>query len=362
MLSNCDGRRAVATNFDHAGPWRAVSRCAIWLLFLAFGFACTACPAWGQTRLRIATLNVEILTAPGVRAGELQKYRWDVARRAQFERTASVIEALNPDVFNLLEATSKEAIDLLVEILHEKGLTDLHGYHVECNDSYTGMDVSVITRLKPELVDDLAIRTLYSSSDDPTWRQAYSMTSPNGNPIRRNASLSRNGCYLLSIDGYKLGFLGLHLKSDPSDPYANAQREAQAEIAKRIVRQEIVGRGYTPIILGDLNDYDPDVPDRDPERETVTQVLAKLKDFDPETPAPELFNAATKIGRQADRYTSHWDRNENGVEDPFDVFTMIDHILLPQSLSASVRRAFVFHSVELRTTDHRAVVVDLDLP
>ena len=68
------------------------------------------------------------------------------------------------------------------------------------------------------------------------------------------------------------------------------------------------------------------------------------------------------IPRQADRYTSFWDRNENGARDPYDVFTMIDHILLPKELMPYVKRAFIFHSIALETLDHRAVVVDLVLP
>jgi endonuclease/exonuclease/phosphatase family metal-dependent hydrolase len=311
---------------------------------------------------RIVTLNVEILTAPGVQAGELQKYRWDEARRAQFERVASLIEALEPDVFNLLEATSREAVDLLVELLHAKGLTSYRGYHVECHDTYTGMDVAVIARRPLDEVDGASIRTFYSEADDPTWRHAYAAPGKTGSPIRQTASLSRNGCYLMTVGGHKLGFLGLHLKSNPSDAYSNAQREAQAEIARRIVRQEIAGRGYLPILLGDFNDFDPETPDRDDERETSTQVLALLKDYDPSRPGPESFNAARHIVRKEDRYTSHWDRNENGVEDPYDVFTMIDHVLLPNELAGCVRRAFIFHNLDLRTTDHRGVVVDLLLP
>ena len=74
------------------------------------------------------------------------------------------------------------------------------------------------------------------------------------------------------------------------------------------------------------------------------------------------MNIATLIPRQADRYTSFWDRNENGARDPYDVFTMIDHIFLPKELMPLVTRAFIFHSVDLATSDHRAVVVDLVLP
>ncbi len=318
--------------------------------------------AYAQTPLRIATFNAEILTAPGRRDGRLQKYRWDLARREQFERVAAVIEAINPDVLNLVEVTSKASVDLLVEILHEKGLTDYRGYHVENNDGFTSMDVALISKIKPTPVDGQPIRTMYSKRDDPTWRQAYQVKTKAGGTSNRNASISRNAVFLLEIEGYKLGFLGLHLKSNPSNDDANALRASQAKIAQRIIHQEIVGRGYLPIVLGDLNDYDPDVPDRDEKRSTRTTVLRDLKNFDQQHPGDELANVARLIPRQADRYTSFWDRNENRARDPYDVFTMIDHILLPVELMPFIQRAFIFHCVDLETSDHRAVVVDLVLP
>ena len=319
-------------------------------------------PTRADTPLRIATFNAEILTAPGSWDGRLKKYRWDIARKAQFERVAAVIEAINPDVLNLVEVTSKESVDLLVKILHEKGLTDYRGYHVESHDSFTSMDVALLSKFPPDKIKGQAIRTMYSENDDPTWRQTYRVVGRTGRTSNRNGCISRNAVYLLNVNGHKLGFLGLHLKSNPSKDSANALRSAQAQIAQRIIRQEITGRGYLPIVLGDINDYDADIPDRDETRDTATTVLHDLKDFDPKQAGDELVNVAKLMPRQADRYTSFWDRNENGARDPYDVFTMIDHILLPQELMPLVKRAFIFHSIGLETSDHRAVVVDILLP
>ncbi len=133
-------------------------------------------------------------------------------------------------------------------------------------------------------------------------------------------------------------------------------------MARRLIRGEIVSRGYLPVVLGDLNDYDPDVPDRDDTRSTKTSVLASLKDFDSEQPGNELVNVAERIPRVEDRFTSHWDWNENGARDPQDVFTMIDHILLPAELMPYVERAFIARCVTLETSDHYPVVVDLSFP
>jgi endonuclease/exonuclease/phosphatase family metal-dependent hydrolase len=166
----------------------------------------------------------------------------------------------------------------------------------------------------------------------------------------------------MTVGGHKLGFLGLHLKSNPQDEYSNAKRLGEAAVARRILRGEILDRGYLPVVLGDLNDYDPDVPDRDESRDTATTVLLDLKDFDSARPGAELVNVAERMARQADRYTSHWDWNENHAHDGDDVYTMIDHILLAKELMPNVFRAFICHTISLDTSDHYAVVVDLRLP
>jgi endonuclease/exonuclease/phosphatase family metal-dependent hydrolase len=312
--------------------------------------------------LRIVTFNAEFLAAPHTRTGNIQHYRFDYGRRQHLERVAHLIETLNPDIFNLVEVTSKEAVDQIVDILHEKGLKDYRGYHIDSNDTFTALDVAVITKYPPDPVDGQPIRTIYSAEDDPTWRESFEVRERDGSTRHLTASLSRNSLYFITVAGYKLGFLGLHLKSDPQDDYSNSRRMAEAAVARRVLRGEVTRRGYLPIVLGDLNDYDPDVPDRDKSRDTSTTVIRDLKDFDPQRPGPELVNVAERIVRQVDRYTSHWDWNENGAHDGDDVYTMIDHILLAKELMPHVTRAFICHTVSLDTSDHYAVVVDLKLP
>jgi endonuclease/exonuclease/phosphatase family metal-dependent hydrolase len=312
--------------------------------------------------LRIVTFNAEYLAAPGVTPGEIENYRFEHGRRQHLERVAHLIETLNPDIFNLVEVTSKAAVNQLVAILHEKGLADYRGYHVDSNDTYTALDVALITRYPPDVIDGRPIRTYFSPGDDPTWRESFQFRGRNGNIVRDTTSLSRNSVYFITVAGHKLGFLGLHLKANPQDAYSNAKRTGEAILAGRVLRGEIVKRGYVPVVLGDLNDYDPDVPDRDESRDTSTTVLRDLKDFDALRRGPELVNVAERIMRQADRYTSHWDWNENRAHDGDDVYTMIDHILLAKELMPHVTRAFICHSVSLDTSDHYAIVVDLRLP
>jgi endonuclease/exonuclease/phosphatase family metal-dependent hydrolase len=335
----------------------------VWCAFVvAVGTLAQLSAAEDTIPLRIVTFNAEFLAAPRTATGTIQNYRFDYGRTQHLERVAHLIETLNPDIFNLVEVTSKEAVDRIVAILHEKGMRDCRGYHVDSNDTFTALDVAVITKYPADVVDGQPIRTVYSKEDDPTWRENFQAPDRDGTMRRMTASLSRNSLYFITVGGYKLGFLGLHLKSDPQDDYSNARRMAEAAVARRVLRGEVVRRGYLPVVLGDLNDYDPDVPDRDKSRDTSTTALRELKDFDPQRPGPELVNVAERIVRQADRYTSHWDWNENGAHDRDDVYTMIDHILVAKELMPHVTRAFICHTVSLDTSDHYAVVVDLRLP
>lgn len=310
--------------------------------------------------LRIMTFNAQLLAAPGTSVN-LPRFRSDAARQAHCERVAALIETLRPDILNLCEVNCRETVDYLVGILHERGLTEYCGYHVENADTYTGLDVALIARTPLDEPDGQPLRMFYSPVGDDTWRQPYLAPDDGGAIHERTTGISRNVVYYFTVSGHKLGLLGLHLRSHPGNTASDAQRTAEAKVAQRIVRNEIVARGYTPIVLGDLNDYDPDVPDRNESLSTKTTVLADIENYDPATPEPELVNAASRIVRRVDRYTSTWDRNENGAVDRDDALTMIDHILVYRDLMPAVRRVFISHLTDLNLSDHSPVIVDLDL-
>ena len=326
-------------------------------------------------RLRIACFNAENLAAPG-ESTRLTRFRFEPARQRHLERIAAVIEAIDPDILVMSEVVSSEGVEAVVAILREKGLEAFRGYHVDGADSFSGFDVAVFSRIEPDEVDGRRIHInvpkrrsargggaeAVTDEGDDTWlRQPYTFVDDRGEDRSEAAVLQRHAVAYFTVCGRKIALLGMHLKSNPSDVGANAQRTAETRIARDIIRRRIVAKGYLPIVLGDLNDYDPDVPMADAVRKTQTTVLRDLKDYDEATQGPELVNAATRMPRVADRYTSHWDFNENGAPDGEDVFTMIDHILLHRDLEPAIRRAFIFHAIDLDVSDHYPVVVDLDL-
>ncbi|MFM8705230.1 MAG: endonuclease/exonuclease/phosphatase family protein [Planctomycetia bacterium] len=337
--------------------------------------------------LRIAAFNAENLAAPGERT-TLTRFRFEPARRRHLEHIAAVVEALAPDMLVMPEVVSREGVDAVVSLLHAKGLTGYHGYHVDGRDKFSGFDVAIFSRIEPDEIDGRRIHIFVpagnkrsakrgrgdgegdaaaadapdtAGKDDAWMRRAYSHADDRGGTRHEEAVLQRHAVAYFTVAGRKIGLLGVHLKSNPSDVGSNAQRMAETAIAREIVRREIVGRGYAPIVLGDINDYDPDVPMADANRRTRTTVLHDLKNYDESSAEDELVNAARFIPRVADRYTSHWDFNENGAADSDDVFTMIDHVLVHRDLVPAITRAFICHAIDLDVSDHFPVVVDFDL-
>ena len=339
--------------------------------------------------LRVACFNVENLAAPGERT-TLTRFRFEPARRRHLEHVAAVIETLAPDIVVMPEVVSREGVDAVENLLHAKGLKDYRGFHVDGRDKFSGFDVAILSRIEPDEVDGRQIhiyvpsgnkrsakrprdgdvaaelptaeaRDATSEGGDGWMRRGYSHVDKGGITQNEQAVLQRHAAAFFTVCGRKIALLGLHLKSNPSDVGSNAQRMAETAIAREIVRREFVARGYTPIVLGDINDYDPDVPMADSNRRTRTTVLHDLKDYDEASAGDELVNAAQFIPRVADRYTSHWDFNENGAADADDVFTMIDHVLVHRDLVPAITRAHICHAIDLDISDHFPVVVDFDL-
>ena len=348
-----------------------------------------ACP------LRVACFNVENLAAPGERT-TLTRFRFEPARRRHLEHVAAVIETLTPDIVVMPEVVSREGVDAVVKLLHAKGLSDYRGYHVDGRDKFSGFDVAILSRIEPDEVDGRQIhifvpsgtkrsakrprdggganpepaadsepaadaRDMATEGGDGWMRRGFSHVDDRGVTRNEEAVLQRHAAAYFTVCGRKIALLGVHLKSNPSDVGSNAQRMAETSIAREIVRREFIARGYTPIVLGDINDYDPDVPMADSSRRTRTTVLHDLKDYDDASAGDELVNAAQFIPRVADRYTSHWDFNENGTADTDDVFTMIDHVLVHRDLVPAIARVHVCHAIDLDISDHFPVVVDFDL-
>jgi endonuclease/exonuclease/phosphatase family metal-dependent hydrolase len=317
------------------------------LLALALGLALAA-PAFGARPLRIAAFNLEWLTAtaresrmaPWKNEAQLQGHRRDLAR--------ILAEDVRADIVCVLEVTSRAALDKLAAepALRKSGYRVLH---LESGDTGTGQDVAFLVRVPLDHFEGAEIRRFADALP--------------GKPLgrKRSARLTKHAVVCLTSADLKVCVMGVHLLAHPDDKGRTARREIQARIAAGLIRAEVVARGYLPIVLGDLNDFDPDVA-LPPAYKGKSRVLAILKDFDPARPGPEMFNAAERIP-PAGRYSAYWDKNKNDERDADEPVSLIDHVLLDKSLSKRLVKAEILHeSHDGSVSDHWPVVVEIGGP
>lgn len=299
---------------------------------------------------RIATFNVKWLTesstetrmAPWKNEAELATHRRELAR---------VIAALKADVLCVQEVTSREALEKLAAEPALRRL-DYRVLHVESADNGTGQDVAFLVSPRVRL-DSLAGHAVRRFADTLPNRPA---DMERNDPRRQRLTKHALVCFSQPL---KACALGLHLLAHPDDRGRLGKRETQARIAAHIVRTEILARGYTPIVLGDVNDFDPEVGGPSTYKVKKRTVLPLLKDVDTTRPGAELMNVA-KLLEPQDRYSAWWDKNRNGRRDATDPLSLIDHVLIAKTLEKRIVKAEIRHDVHDGTlSDHWPVVVDL---
>ncbi|MBI5163886.1 MAG: endonuclease/exonuclease/phosphatase family protein [Magnetospirillum sp.] len=296
------------------------------------------------------TYNTQWLVAS---VGEQSEAKWKSAAALDehYRRVAAVIAAQAPDVVNLVEVTSAASVERLAAAVERIRPLGYRAYHVDGHDTALGQDIGVLSRRPLDRIDGQSIRHLHSTGRGSQWRADYQWRDE-----IRHTSVSKNALYGVTVAGRRVGFLGLHLIAHPDDPRRNAQRQAQAEVAGRMAAAELIARGYTPIVLGDLNDYDATIADADDRFSTKTRVVERLEDLDPGLPGPELVSAARALPKER-RYTARWDGAPGGT-----ALTMIDHVLVHRDLAAFITAVTIPHAEADGASDHWPVVVDFDLP
>jgi exonuclease III len=194
---------------------------------------------------------------------------------------------------------------------------------------------------------------------------------PEGNAIQRDdrkgqagtvrKGVSKNYQAKLTVDNVKIGIVGLHFLAKPNDEGRRLEREAQADAIRQVAR-ELAAQGHRLVVLGDFNDYDGEPANRDHiDSAPISNVLRIVRELDPTDITDDLVNAASFVPK-AQRYTSFWDRNDNGRVDPPDELTSIDHVLLSSELAAKVESVEMAHDQDpTRVSDHFPIVVRLKL-
>lgn len=293
-------------------------------------------PTWETEGVRIAAFNGEFLfDGMGDEGGADFPWKGDpAAARAHMEAVAGVVRTLDADVVVLPETEHLGVLEAMVAgPLAGLGYTP---HLVDGKDTFTGQDVGLLSRLPVEAVGRTDERVEVGLTD-----QTY--------------GVSKNLWARVTIAGVPTTLVGVHFLAQPGNPERRGRREAQAEVIRRLVaREQAAGRAV--VVLGDLNDFDDEIPDRGGSR-PITDVLARLKAAGP-APDDDLTNVLAEVPQRR-RFTAFWDRDDDGAVEPGEL-SALDHVLLSPALFRRVREVRYVHAHDpRRVSDHFPVVVTL---
>ena len=261
---------------------------------------------------------------------------------------SKVIKDLNPDIINFCEIEGCDELKMLKDYLDDSYMP----YLKKGTDTGTGQNVGMLTRIDP-------IISLYRTE----MKYNYPIS---GSKCGYNSSISSTGVskhYITEFvfNGLNIALIAAHLIAIPTDPARCSQREAQASILQTVI-YDYISKDYEVIMLGDFNDYDAEVLDMN-NNEPTSQVLDILKGNTGEYMGKYLlYSAAEKIEKN-NRFSDWWDSDENCNTASKNDYSMIDHILVTDSIKNNINSVFIYHGYNeycgKYNSDHYPVVIDL---
>ena len=291
---------------------------------------------WRTEGVRVATFNGEFLFDGLDNEGEATfDWKGDPAKaRAHRDAVARSIRLLDADVVIMPETENLAVLNMMIE----ESLSDLgyRAYLVDGQDSFTGQDVGLLSRIDVEDVGRTNTRVPVGVTD-----QTY--------------GVSKNLWARMTLAGMPVTVIGVHFLARPLDAERAPRREAQAEVIRQLVAAEMA-QGREVIVMGDFNDFDDAAIDRAGSR-PVTDVMARIKSAGP-GPEDDLRSVMAEVP-QAERFTSLYDRNSNDVIEEGEL-SAIDHILLSPDLFSRLREVRYAHVHDPReVSDHFPLAITL---
>ena len=262
---------------------------------------------------------------------------------------ADAIKSLNPDIINFCEIEGCDELNMLITELQD---TTYKPYLKQGTDTSTGQNVGMLTRIDP-------LTSLYRSEERVSYPVPGSKCGYTGAP--GTSGVSKHYITEFNLGGLKTAFIGAHLLAYPTDTSRCAEREAQAQVLQNVIYSYVV-KGYEIIFLGDLNDFDAEVPDVNSDK-PISYVLDILKGlFGQQKELYTLTNAAAKMA-QSERYSDWWDSDSNCATSSSKDYSMIDHVLMTSKIYNKISKASIYHGYkeycDKINSDHYPVVIDL---
>jgi len=268
-----------------------------------------------KSRLTVATFNAEWLFLDGSQCpGSGCPWATKAQAEEHLDRVASVVSEINADIIGFEEV---EDCDVLAQLVARIPNGRYRYYLVRGTDTATGQNVGLLTRVDPTVnLQRTAARYNYPVSG--------SKCNYNSNG---DSAVSKHLYTQFKVGSTTIFFVVVHFIAFPTTPDRCAQREAQAMVISNLINTTAPANSEV-IIVGDYNDYDGVVLDKNNDMPT-SRVLQFLK-----SSRSPLNNVASLVA-QTNRYSSWYDMNENCVVTNNEL-TTIDHILVSNGLWSKV--------------------------
>jgi exonuclease III len=262
---------------------------------------------------------------------------------------ATIIDEVNPDIINICEVEGIKELSILQDTL-KKG-KDYNSYLVKGTDTSTGQNVGLMSKLEP--ISEL--KRTENREPYPVSISTCGYTGESG-----TEGVSKHFVTLYDWDGIKLAYISLHLLAYPDRIDRCAKREGQAMVIQNLIMKYVVEE-YEILVIGDVNDYDNDIEDKNNDK-PISQVLNILKG-DYSNGAYNLTNLNTLVDKE-ERYSNWWDKNSN-CDSTEDELVLIDHILVSKGLYNMVKNVSIYHKYHeqcgILNSDHFPIIVDFEI-
>ena len=307
-----------------------------------------------KTKLRLVQYNVEWLfidyysnaNCPGAGCS------WPNSSAAQthLSYVSKVIKDLNPDIINFCEIEGCDELNMLKDSLNDGTYTP---YLIKGTDTSTGQNVGLLTRVNP-------VVSLYRTENKYSYPIAGSKCGYTGTG---STGVSKHYITEFKIGSTNLALIGAHFVAIPTEASRCAQREGQASILQPVIA-DYIGRKYEVIMLGDLNDFDGQVPDVNNNQPT-SQVLNILKGEYGALKGEYTLTSVAENVAQSQRYSDWYDSDSNCNTQSSKDYSMIDHVLVTNGIKNKISNVYFYHGYSeycgTFNSDHYPVVIDLNM-
>ena len=304
------------------------------------------------SNLRLVQYNVEWLFTNEYNGCPGSSCTWSNEEEAatHLEYVKTVLDDIHPDIINFCEIEGCDELNQLSENIDN----DYGSYLIFGTDTSTGQNVGILSNQVP-------ISPIMETSNRINYPIPGSKCGYTGSS--GSQGVSKHYYTRFQINELFIHMIGVHFLAYPTDVTRCVEREAQAQVIQNIIMSVLQEYPEDEIIvLGDMNDFDGEVLDRN-QNTPISMVLNILKGKSGSSAGLYQLKNVAELAEQSERYTDWWDSNNNCISS-MNEFSMIDHILVSDYLFEKIKKVEFYHNYSeycgKYNSDHYPIIVDFE--